>query len=90
MIALLWYNARAYVYLRCLRMRLMYSVTLKQGVQGDGVLLPGSGERCPGDSVKGPQLLSLLLAAAGGMHRTLKSYCILNLSYNIDKIRLTD
>jgi hypothetical protein len=47
----------------------MYSVTLKQGVQGDGVLLPGSGERCPGDSVKGPQLLSLLLAAAGGMHR---------------------
>ena len=43
MIALLWYNARAYVYLRCLRMRLMYSVTLKQGVQGDAVLLPGSG-----------------------------------------------
>src|SRR6266480_8167627 len=37
-----------------------------------------------------PQILSLLLAAAGGMHRTLKSYCILNLSYNIDKIRLTD
>ena len=43
MIALLWYNARAYVYLRCLSMRLMYSVTLQQGVQGDAVLLPGSG-----------------------------------------------
>jgi len=30
-------------------------VTVEQGVQGDGVLLPGSGERCLGDSVKGPQ-----------------------------------
>src|SRR2546423_9984187 len=37
-----------------------------------------------------PQILSLLPAAAGGMHRTLKSYCILNLSYNIDKIGLID
>jgi len=37
------------------------SIALEQGVQGDAVLLPGSGERCPGDSVKGPQFLSLLL-----------------------------
>ena len=81
MIALLWYNARAYVYLRCVRMRLMYSVTLQQGVQGDGVLLPGSGVS---------PVTSLLLAAAGAMHQILKSYCILNLSYNIDKIRLID
>ncbi len=29
-------------------------VTVEQGVQGDAVLLPGSGERCLGDSVKGP------------------------------------
>ena len=35
-------------------------VTAQQGVQGDAVLLPGSGERCPGDSVSGPQLISLL------------------------------
>jgi len=40
----------------------------QQGVQGDAVLLPGSGERCPGDSVKGPQVTSSFsLAAAGGM-----------------------
>src|SRR5438105_15288174 len=30
MIALLWYNARAYVYLRCVRMRLMYSQSILQ------------------------------------------------------------
>ena len=36
-------------------------VTVEQGVQGDAVLLPGSGERCLGDSVKGPQITSLLL-----------------------------
>ena len=35
-------------------------VTIEQGVQGDAVLLPGSGERCPGDSVKGTQFTSLL------------------------------
>ena len=35
-------------------------ITAQQGVQGDAVPLPGSGERCPGDSVKGPQLISLL------------------------------
>ena len=40
------------------------------GVQGNAVLLPGSGERCLGDSVKGPQLTSpFSLAAEGGMHR---------------------
>jgi len=42
--------------------------TLQQGVQGDAVLLPGSGERCLGDSVKGPQLTSPFFpAAVGGM-----------------------
>ena len=40
------------------------------GVQGNAVLLPGSGERCLGDSAKGPQLISpFSLAAEGGMHR---------------------
>ena len=36
-------------------------LTAQQGVQGDAVLLPGSGERCPGDSVKGPPGHSPLL-----------------------------
>ena len=37
-------------------------VAVEQGVQGDAVLLPGSGERCLGDSVKGPQLTYLFPA----------------------------
>ena len=42
----------------------------ERGGAGGEAPLTGSGERCLGDSVKGPQLTSLLsLAAAGGMHR---------------------
>ena len=42
----------------------------KRSAEGTKSLLPGSGERCLGDSVKGPQLTSpFSLAAAGGQHR---------------------
>ena len=42
----------------------------KGSAEGTKSLLPGSGERCLGDSVKGPQLTSpFSLAAEGGMHR---------------------
>ena len=44
-------------------------VTVEQGVQGDAVLLPGSGERCLGDSVKGPQFIHPSHVAAGDMNR---------------------
>src|SRR5438067_8047457 len=41
----------------------------KRSAEGTQSLLPGSGERCLGDSVKGPQFLLSFLAACGDEER---------------------